>query len=1376
MKKKRWMKRIASAVLTAAMVVSQIGVWNAGGTQVKAATGSWVNTTLVTNGDFETASTENDPVVGWTITAGESTCKIKQDTNAKNNQTKILNVYSENGEPFSMTQEISDVAAGTYRLAFEQEGEEQISGLTISVNDIDLTQSATTVTSFIDDFNDKGTEGWTPVWSVDSSTDNATFKATDDETAFDTAALNIYSKSAQTLTASYTISNVEAGTYAVSMKNVGKDLTATVTVYGDGVSETTKALTFGAWGDTKTNKTSSFTVSKTTDLTIKIVVDFQAGGWGWIDDVELAPSTGGTTVEDKYEVSINPAVDSVEVGNSVTLTATVTKNGEPVTNLEESGVHLYWWTTNDKQTGWLANRDENGYSFTVKVNPTEVGYCEVNAEIKDDGDSSITIDKKTIQATACTTAVTGDLNITKVADLSNDFIMGMDISSIISLFDSGVIFKDEQGKTISNVTDFCKLLAVNGITHIRVRVWNNPYDSQGNGYGGGNNDVAKAKLIADGCRAAGIKMLVDFHCSDLWTDPGKQMVPKAWTGYTLEQKKSALKDFIKDSLNQIDPNKDTVAMVQVGNETTTGFIGETSVANMCTLFSSGIEGGKEYNSEVKTVIHVTNPEKGNVTKWAKNLNENSVNYDIIATSYYPYWHGTLDNLKSEFKKVKSTYGKDVMVAETSYAYTLNDSDGHDNTVRVGNNDTGGFITEPFNEQGQATAIRNLIAAVNEVGGLGVYYWEPAWLTVGDTTGLTGEAYDQQAAANQAKWEQFGSGWASSFAAEYDAKDAGKWYGGAAVDNEAMFYPDGRPTPALHVWNYVKTGATSDSVFLNSVGKDEELNHTIKVGEQYSIPKTITVNYSNGDKTEAVVWNSGDIAKINTNKAGEYKVSGTVSLTENVTLGIHAGKTEMAVTYTLTVKEANLITDAEDAGFEKGENFTIIGKGISEIPAKDDPYEGSYSMHWSSTSATTGSVIYNTAIELSTGSYTFEAVAQGFAKDKISVQILDENDQILYKGDAQELEGWKVWKNPSVSFSLTQPTKVKLCIVVEIQNGGWGTADCLYLFATNKISDSTGGSSDNNNSGSTPSTPPADTKPDNTTETKPDGSTVETKTETKPDGTKVETVTETAIDGSKVETKKESETNTAGKQVDVATVTKTDADGKVASVVEKSTINEVAKNTTATVTVKKDSEGAVTSATASVAATIEGKKTSLSADVIAQVQEASGQKDVAVTVTAKNDEGKTLYKVKVDAKDLTADNALYIYKVDSKTGELVMVNRKTYKVDENGGLDISIKNKATYELVSKAEAKAIEKQIKATVKVQNSSKDVKKGKTTKVAFDKKMNMNNVKSITYQTADKKIATVSKSGKVTAKAKGTVTVKATVTLKNGSKKTVTMKIKVK
>lgn len=84
--------------------------------------------------------------------------------------------------------------------------------------------------------------------------------------------------------------------------------------------------------------------------------------------------------------------------------------------------------------------------------------------------------------------------------------------------------------------------------------------------------------------------------------------------------------------------------------------------------------------------------------WAGNLQDNNVDYDILATSYYPYWHGTLDNLKQQFETVKNTYHKDVMVAETSYAYTLEDSDGHDNTVRVGNNDNGADTTEPFTEQ------------------------------------------------------------------------------------------------------------------------------------------------------------------------------------------------------------------------------------------------------------------------------------------------------------------------------------------------------------------------------------------------------------------------------------------------------------------------------------------------------------------------------------------------------------------------------------------------------------------------------------------------------------------------------------------------------
>ena len=319
------------------------------------------------------------------------------------------------------------------------------------------------------------------------------------------------------------------------------------------------------------------------------------------------------------------------------------------------------------------------------------------------------------------TVVQGELNIEKVDNLSSDFIMGMDISSAIAELDSGVVYRDYEGNALSGLDELCSFLKSNGITHLRIRVWNDPYDADGHGYGGGNNDVEKAKRFADACRNAGLKLLVDFHCSDLWTDPGKQRVPKAWKDDTLEEKQEALKQFLTESLETIDPTKDVVDMVQVGNETTSGFIGETSTESMCRLFSSGAEGVKAYNDQVKVVIHVTNPEKGNVTKWAKNLDENNVAYDILATSYYPYWHGSLDHLKSELSTVKETYKKDVLVAETSYAYTLQDSDGHDNTVREGNNDKGDNILQPFSEQGQATAVRNLIDTVNQAGGLGVFY-------------------------------------------------------------------------------------------------------------------------------------------------------------------------------------------------------------------------------------------------------------------------------------------------------------------------------------------------------------------------------------------------------------------------------------------------------------------------------------------------------------------------------------------------------------------------------------------------------------------------------------------------------------------------------
>lgn len=637
---------------------------------------------------------------------------------------------------------------------------------------------------------------------------------------------------------------VTSGSYIVSVDMDGGNVSGNIQIREENNTQS-KELLYGDWDNFKTT-TDTVKVENDSEITIQIRVDLQASGWFDLDNfsmVKALEDDNDTDNSTEYNLQITADNTTVEAGDTVTLTAVLKKGQTEITDLEAAGLHLYWWNNTTGSSAEFINYDDkNGYALTLQTTLGTTGTNEIQAKLQDANWNDIAEKKIELTVNEASNSVKdAPIAVTKVNKLSSDFIMGMDISSMISELESGVVYRDYDGNELATLDDICRFIKEQGINHIRVRVWNNPYDANGNGYGGGNNDVAKAKEFADACRNAGLKMLVDFHCSDLWTDPGKQQEPKAWKGYTLEQKKEALNTYITKSLNTIDPSKDVVDMVQVGNETTGGFIGETNVSNMCVLFSAGATGVETYNPDVKVVIHVESPHKGTMVTWAENLQNNNVDYDILATSYYPYWHGTLDNLKQQFQTVKNTYCKDVMVVETSYAYTLEDSDGHANTVRVGNNDNGADTTEPFTEQGQATAIRNLINTVNEAGGLGVYYWEPAWLTVGNTKGLTGDAYDAQVKENQEKWEKYGSGWASSYANEYDSKDAGKWYGGSAVDNEAMFYPDGTATPALHVWNYVKTGAVSNLVSVE--GFDSALTQTITAGSDFTLPDSVEVTYS-----------------------------------------------------------------------------------------------------------------------------------------------------------------------------------------------------------------------------------------------------------------------------------------------------------------------------------------------------------------------------------------------------------------------------------------------------------------------------------------------------------------------------------------------------
>ncbi len=286
--------------------------------------------------------------------------------------------------------------------------------------------------------------------------------------------------------------------------------------------------------------------------------------------------------------------------------------------------------------------------------------------------------------------------------------------------------------------------------------------------------------------------------------------------------------------------------------------------------------------------------------------------------------------------------------------------------------------------------------------------------------------------------------------------------------------------------------------------------------------------------------------------------------------------------------------------------------------------------------------------------------------------------------------------------------------------------------------------------------------------------------------KIKVIIPAATDGGTVVLKNNSSTNggsTGGSSSSGSTTTETkpSEDTKKDATTTESVIpaEKLPEGTTATVTVTKDASGKVT-AEAAVAATGKtsktGVKATVNADVIQAVTEAAGTKDVIITQEVKKADGTTAYTLQVNAADVKAGAKLAVMKKDEKTGELVLVNQKAYKVAKDGSVSLTFKGEGIYVVKTQAEVKAEAKQIAKTVKPAKTTVNVATKKTTVFKWNKKLNMENVAKIIYKSSKKSVVSVNKNGKIKGKKKGTGKVTAEVTLKDGTKKTVRMKVKVK
>ncbi len=288
---------------------------------------------------------------------------------------------------------------------------------------------------------------------------------------------------------------------------------------------------------------------------------------------------------------------------------------------------------------------------------------------------------------------------------TDSFAKGADISWLPQMEATG--FKFQNGNGIEE--DCFKILKDHGINSIRLRTWVNPSNDKASGH------CSKDETVAMAVRAKkwGMRVMIDFHYSDTWADPGKQRKPAAWEGHDFPQLLKDVYDYTFDVMSSLKTSGVTPEWVQVGNETSGGMIyPEGSIANwagLAQLINKGYDAIKAVSLNTKVILHV---DQGNNNArfrwWFDNAQTYGAKYDVIGLSYYPYWLNgnpdytlSIDDLANNLNDMVTRYGKEVMVVET-----------------------GGEDTKVQNTYDMLVAVQKKVKAVPNGKGLGVLYWEP----------------------------------------------------------------------------------------------------------------------------------------------------------------------------------------------------------------------------------------------------------------------------------------------------------------------------------------------------------------------------------------------------------------------------------------------------------------------------------------------------------------------------------------------------------------------------------------------------------------------------------------------------------------------------
>lgn len=379
-----------------------------------------------------------------------------------------------------------------------------------------------------------------------------------------------------------------------------------------------------------------------------------------------------------------------------------------------------------------------------------------------------------------------------------EFVKGMDLSTLLELERCGAKYYDE-GKE----TDILAVMKKYDVDTIRIRLWNDPWSESGESYGAGENDLKTSLEIAKRVTAAGFGVLLNFHYSDFWADPGKQFKPKAWASYGVEELEKAVYDFTFGVMNKFLENGVNITMVQIGNELSNGLLWPEGKVpnydNIARFVNAGIRAVRKADErrilgvingvnekcreleKIPVMIHLDNGGNNALYReWFDNFTRRGEDFEIIGLSYYPFWHGSLQMLTDNMNDIAERYGKDLIVAEVSMGYTMEDYKEYE---KLSDEERKGYATRPelvekieypMTEQGQYDFMEDFLNRISHIKGgkgRGFFYWEPAWIPVE------------------------GSGWATPASLKY-IEDPGPC--GNEWANQALFDYDGNALPTLQL--------------------------------------------------------------------------------------------------------------------------------------------------------------------------------------------------------------------------------------------------------------------------------------------------------------------------------------------------------------------------------------------------------------------------------------------------------------------------------------------------------------------------------------------------------------------------------------------------